>query len=72
MACGCETRDTSQADHLKNKHMTPMEEEECEYLEPIQSHVYTELTEELTKESDNHARQQEPAYEPVGSMEQLE
>ena len=59
-------------DHLKNRHMAPVEEEECVYLKLIQVHEYSELTEE----SDNHARQQEPAYEPahepVGSMEQLE
>ena len=49
-----------------------MEEEECEYLKPMQNHEYTELTEE--SELDNHARQQETedAYESLGIMEQLE
>ena len=38
-------------DHLKNKHLTLVdEEEECEYHKPIQNHVYTELTEELTED----------------------
>ena len=72
MTSGCETKDTSQTRQIKNRHVAPVEKEECKYLKPIQRHVYTELTEE--SELDTHARQQEieDAYEPVGSMEQLE
>ena len=69
-------------DHLKNRNVEP-EEEDCEYLEPVQQHVYTELTltEESEVESEIYAAtvpteqlytEVEVAYEPVGSMEELE
>ena len=56
----------------------PVEEDEFEYLEPVQRHEYAEPTpmEESEIDSEFHAVRQpnteEDVYEPVGSMEQLE
>ena len=71
----------SKLDHLKNRNAQP--EEECEYLEPVQRHVSTEPTpmEESEVEPEIHVTtvpteqpdtDVEGAYEPVGSMEELE
>ena len=64
-------------DHLK-RNRKPVEEEGCEYLQPVQRYEYPEPIpmEELEIESEFHAVRQpnteEDAYEPVGSMEQSE
>ena len=69
-------------DCLNNRITEPEEEENCKYLEPVQRHEYAEPT--STEESeidsefhDNTAPMRQPnteedAYEPVGSMEELE
>ena len=63
-------------DHLQ-RNREPVEEEECEYLEPVQRHEYAEPTpmEESEIDSKFHAVRQpnteEDVYEPVGSFEQL-
>ena len=62
------------SDCLGNRHNQPEpeEEEECEYLKPIQRYQYAEPS--YTDDTVMHTDQldKEGAYEPVGSMEDLE
>ena len=63
--------------HL-NRNKEPEEEQEYEYLEPVQRHEYAEPTsiEESEIDSEVYAARQpnteEDAYEPLGGMEELE
>ena len=71
MANRCEIQSNPKPDHLRNRHsqQEPEEDEECEYLEPIQKHWYEEPTyiDMQTDQPDD-----EGACELIGSMENLE